>query len=255
MNLFEKKFMKNNKIVCLVLLIPILFICLTLNINNVKALETFYKNKNGVTLTKEEYDFLSQMYWNGYQSLMTLDDYEEFKSSKVMNGQIEVKKLNYNNYIIPYGTSISYGDRTLKIFKSCSDDCLISITLQWTSNPIVRSYDVIGAYIENTSFVGSPTTTVATSNSKTVITDLKKTNNGIGSSFKLPSGSNIKVNQTFSVNAGGHVYASYQHAKSTSTLAKSKDYIFSYYGYGRVFKFSDSSSNIYDAMNGVDIEV
>ena len=255
MNLFEKKFMKNNKIVCLVLLIPILFICLTLNINNVKALETFYKNKNGVTLTKEEYDFLSQMYWNGYQSLMTLDDYEEFKNSKVMNGQIEVKELNYNNYIMPYGTSIISGDKSLKIFKSCSSNCLISVTLQWTSNPSVKSYDVMGAYIENTSFVDTPRTLLVSTDSTTTITDLKKTNNGIGSSFKLPSGSNIKVNQIFKVNTGGHVYASYQHAKSNSTLAKSKDYTFSKFGYGGVFQFSDSSSNIYDGMTGVDIEV
>lgn len=255
MNLLGKISMRNNGIIHLVLLIPTLLICLTFNINNVKALETFYKNKNGVTLTKEEYDFLSQMYWNGYQSLMTLDDYEEFKNSKVMNGQIEVKELNYNNYIVPYGTSIYYGDRTLKIFKSCSSTCLISVTLQWTGNPTVRSYDVMGAYIENTSFVDTPRTLLVSTNSTTTITDLKKANNGIGSSFKLPSGSNIKVNQTFRVKSGGHVYASYQHAKSTSTLAKSKDYIFSKFGYGSVFKFSSSSENIYDAMPGVDIEV
>lgn len=255
MHSLKKVYMRNKSIIYLVLLIPVLFICLSFKINNVKALETFYENMNGVTLTKEEYDFLSQMYWDGYQSLMTLDDYEEFKNSKVMNGQIEVKKLNYNNYIVPYGTSISYGGRTLKIFKSCSSNCLISVTLEWTGNPTVRSYDVIGAYIENTSFTNTPTTTVATSSSKTVVTDLKKTNNGIGSSFKLPSGSNIKVNQTFRVNTGGHVYASYQHAKSSSTLAKSKDYTFSKFGYGNVFQFSNNSSNIYDAMSGVDITV
>lgn len=113
----------------------------------------------------------------------------------------------------------------------------------------------MGAYIENTSFVDTPRTLLVSNDSTTTIIDLKKTNNGIGSSFKLPSGSNIKVNQTFRVNTGGHVYASYQHAISTSTLAKSKDYTFSYYEYGRVFQFSNNSKNLYDAMNGVDIEV
>lgn len=255
MNLLEKIFVKNNRIIHLVLLTLLLFTCLTVNINSIKALETFYKNKNGVTLTKEEYNFLSQMYWDGYQSLMTLDDYEGFKKSKVMNGQVEIKELNFNNYFIPNGTSISYSDRTLKIFKSCSSTCLISVTLQWNGNPGIKSYDVMGAYIENTSLVDTPTTLLVSNDSTTTITDLNKTNNGIGSSFKLPNGSNIKINQTFRVNQGGHVYASYQHAKSSSTLAKSKDYTFSKFGYGGVFKFSSSSANIYDAMPGVDIEV
>lgn len=252
MYLLKKEYIKN---IHSVLIITMLFICLTININKAKALETFYKNNNGVTFTKEEYDFLSQMYWDGYQSLMNLDDYEEFKNSKVMQGQIEVKELNYGNIIMPYGTSFVGGNRILKIFKSCSSNCLISVTLEWTGNPTVKSYDVMGAYIENTSFVDTPRTLLVSNNSTTTITDLKKTNNGFGSSFKLPSGSNIKINQTFRVNKGGHVYASYQHAMSNSTLAKSKDYTFSKFGYGKVFQFSSNSSNIYDAMNGVDIEV
>lgn len=254
MDLVVRRFNNVNGIIKILCLIVIICIFL-FNINIVDASEVFYKNENGVILTKNEYNFLSQMYWDGYQSLMTLEDYENFKNSDVINGKVEVKEINYNNYIVPYGTSISYGYKTLKIFKSCSSDCLISVTLQWDSDPSVRSYDVIGAYIENTTFTNNPTTMVATSSTKTVITDLKKTSNGIGSSFKLPSGSNIKVNQVFRVNVGGHVYASYQHAKSSSTLAKSKDYTFSKFGYGRVFQFSTSSSNIYDAMNGVDIAV
>lgn len=144
------------------------------------------------------------------------------------------------------------GGRTLRIFKSCSSDCLISVILNWTSNPNLYSY---GAYIEGTLFTNNPTTTVATSSSKNVVTDLKKISNEIGSSFKLPSGSNITINQLFRVNTGDHVYASYQHAISNSTLAKSKDYTFSKLGYGNVFQFSNSSKGLYDAMNGVDIAV
>lgn len=244
---------RSNRIKVIGCIIFVLLICFIFDTNNVYASEIFYKNKNDVILTEEEYNFLTKMYWDGYQSLMTLDDYEEFQNSKVMDGQIEVKELN--NYIVPYGTSVSYGGRTLKIFKSCSSDCLISVTLNWTSNPNLYSYDVIGAYIEGTSFTNNPTTTVATSGSKNVVTDLKKTSNGIGSSFKLPSGSNITINQLFRVNTGGHVYASYQHAISNSTLAKSKDYTFSKLGYGNVFQFSNSSKGLYDAMNGVDIAV
>ncbi len=237
----------------------ILFVCLMFT-NNVYALEkNFYENENGVKLTEEEYNFLSKMYWDGYQSLMTLEDYIEFKNSKVMNGDIEIKEVTYDNLnhyeIILYNLSSSDNLKTLKIFKSCSSDCLISVTAEWNGHPFVRSYDVIGAFLNGTTFTNDPTTTVATSNSKTVISDLKKESYGIGSSFLLPSGSNVTINQLFKVKKGGHVYASYQHAKSSSTLAKSKDYTFSYFGYGHVFLFGSGSQNIYDAMNGVDIAV
>ena len=221
---------------------------------NVQA-QSNYTNKNGVVFTPEEYNFISEMYWDGYQELMTKQDFKEIKDSDVMNGEIEVKEVKLYDDILTRGTQIIDASRNLKIFKSCSSNCLISVTLNWLNNPTVRSYDVIGAYITNTSFVNSPTTMVSSNSSAITISDLTKTSNGIRSSFKLPSGSNITINQTFRVNKGGHVYASYQHAKSTSTLSKSKNYTFSNLGYGRVFNFNGSSRNIYDAMNGVDISV
>lgn len=241
------------------LFVLILFI-FSIFTNRVYALEeNFYENENGVKLTEEEYNFLSKMYWDGYQSLMTLEDYIEFKNSEVMNGKIEIKESIYGNSnhyeIMPYGSSNTENGVTLKIFKSCSNDCLISVTAEWNGHPLIRSYDVIGAFLNGTTFINDPTTTVATSSSKTVISDLKKESYGIGSSFLLPSGSNVTINQVFRVQKGGHVYASYQHAKSSSTLEKSKNYTFSYFGYGHVFLFGSGSQNIYDAMNGVDIAV
>lgn len=234
------------------------FVCLMFT-NKVYALENFYENENGVKLTKEEYDFLSKMYWDGYQSLMTLEDYSEFQNSGVMNGDVEIKEVTYGDSnilgIMPYGTSFSDTSKTLKIFKSCSSDCLISVTAQWNGHPLIRSYDVIGAFLNGTTFTNNPITTVSSTDTKTTVSDLTMTSYGAGSSFLLPSGSGITINQIFRVQTGGHVYASYQHAKSTSTLAKSKDYTFSYFGYGRVFLFGSGSQNIYDAMNGVDIAV
>lgn len=253
MIMLKENFMKRN--IQIGGFLFILFICLFFNANSIHAKQIYYQNKYGVILTEEEYQFLSTMYWDGYQSLMTVDDYNEFRNSKVMEGQIEVKEIKYGSGITPYGTLVSNYDRTLKIFKSCSNDCLISVSLKWDRNPAIRSFDVIGAYIENTSFTNNPTTIVATTDSKTVVTDYKKTNNGLGASFKLPSGSNVTINQTYRVKSGGHVYASYQHAMTNSTLAKSKDYTFSYFGYGRVFQFSDSVRGIYDGMTGVDIAV
>ena len=157
--------------------------------------------------------------------------------------------------IMPYGTTITTEGRTLKISKACTTNCILVVTLNWLISPPIKSYDVIGAYFDGTLLVGIPETTIVVGNSKTEITDLKKTANGIGSSFKLPSGFNVKVTQTFTVKKGGHVYASYQHAVQNSSLAISKDYTFSKLGYGSVFSFSTNAKKYYDGMNGVDIAV
>lgn len=71
----------------------------------------------------------------------------------------------------------------------------------------------------------------------------------------MPSGSNIIINQTFSTTKNGTIYASYQHAISNTSLSTSQNYTFSNLGYGRVFLFNGSARNIYDAMNGVDINI
>jgi len=221
----------------------------------VNAKELYYVNDYNVGFTEEEYLFLSTFYWEGYQNLMTQDDYTEFKNSNIMNGEIETKKVKDYAQIITRGTTTSDTSKTLKISKSCSTNCIISIVLTWDRTPNVHSYDVIGAYLDGTSLTTIPITTVVSSNSNSRITDLKKENNGIGSSFKLPDGVGVVINQKFSVTRSGKVYASYQHATRLSTYAQSTDYTFSKNGYGRVFNFSASSRGIYDNMNGVDISL
>lgn len=226
--------------------------------NEVMALskEKYFENDNGVIFSKNEYDFISKIYWDGYQSLMTQEEYIEFKMLGVMDEQVKTKTLDYPKIeILPLGTSITQASRTLKISKACTTSCVLTVTLTWIQNPTVRSYDVMGAYLDGTTLIGTPSTTIVVGNNRSVVSDLTKTAKGIGSSFKLPSGSNLKITQTFRVNKGGHVYASYQHAMQTSTLAISKDYTFSKLGYGSVFDFSQNSKRYYDGMNGVDIEV
>ena len=69
------------------------------------------------------------------------------------------------------------------------------------------------------------------------------------------SGSNIIVSQSFSTTLGGTVYASYQHATSSISLASSKYYTISKSGYGKVFSFYNNMSSKYDGMGGVYIDV
>jgi len=65
--------------------------------------EAYYTNGNGVEFTEEEYEFLSAMYWDGYQDLMTEDDYDEFIRSFHETGiyptEISEDGLAYNDSV------------------------------------------------------------------------------------------------------------------------------------------------------------
>lgn len=214
------------------------------------AENNFYTNDNGVTLNKEEYNFLSLMFWDGCQDLMTEDDYKNFIASNIINGETDYKTLNT---IVPFGTSLSRIDRSLKIAKSCSNDCYIVITAIWNQTPTIKSYDVIGARFEDTSLTINSVRTDST-NPNASITNDKIFSNGLGTSVNA-SGfkTGTTVVQRFNVKKGGHVYATYQHAMGPISLNNSMQYTISTDGYGRVFKFSGTAVNLYDKFGYVDI--
>lgn len=220
----------------------------------VLAEEKYYTNENGVSLTKKEYDFISEMYYEGFQKYVTKELYDDLKSDDIFSQPIEKKVIEINPGLTR-SDFIEDSGRILSITKSCASNCLVTSVYEWKGRPSVRTYDVMGAYFENTTLQNSPFTMVTSSAEQGIVTEYKKEQNGLGCSFKVHDASDMKVTQSFRVAKGGHVYASYQHAMKTAWLVDSQDYTFSYYGYGRVFKFSEKSAEIYDAMNGVDIEV
>lgn len=201
---------------------------------NTYAMSNYYNNKYGVSLSKKEYNILSLIYWDGYQEYMTLDDYQKFKNSNFINSQIDYKETFQINSLGLLDSEHITSGKHLKIAKACNTTCDIIVTLTWKIEPI---------------------TTVYSQTSSSYPTDIKKANNGFGVSFKLPTGKNIAIIQSFEIKKGGHIYASYQHASKTSFLSISKDYTFSRNGYGHVFAFSETSKEFYDQMGGVDIEV
>ncbi len=225
------------------------------NCKSVSAKEVYYTNDNGVQLTQEEYEFLTKMYWDGYQSMMTQEEYEKFNQSGIMYGEFESKEVVDTNIVETCGTIHATANKRIKISKACTTNCKISVVVTWINNPTIRSYDVIGAYLNGVSLKTSPITRVVSSNTTRFSDNTKSASNGFGTSILLPSGSNLILNQDYDVSKGGTVYASYQHATSNTTLATSQNYTFSLTGYGRVFLFYNSARNIYDAMNGVDISV
>lgn len=46
---------------------------------NVYAQEIYYQNDYGVILDHQEYNFISNMYWEGYQKYLTMEDYNIIK--------------------------------------------------------------------------------------------------------------------------------------------------------------------------------
>lgn len=224
-------------------------ICIDVNASS----KVYYSNLNDVHFSEEEYDFISSFYGEGYQADMTLKEYEYIFADGVPTN---IEKNEYIPFQM-YSSSHSTASKSLSISKaSISNYYLVSVTASWKTSPKVRSYDVIGAYIGSMSLVESPLTKVNSSEGTTFYSNLVTDTKGFGVSVKLPSsGSNISVIQTFKVTGSGMIYASYQHATSTISLANSKKYSISMSGYGNVFLFDNSVKNYYDQMGGVDISV
>lgn len=229
-------------------------ICLLMFTNNVSAKELYYTNSNGVEFSYEEYDFLTRMFWDGCQDLMNQDQYNAFIDSNYMYGEFDSETVTIPG-IMPRGTSVTINGRTLKISKSCSGDCLIGVSHTWSGTPPIKGYDVIGAYLEDTSLIGVPSVTIETSSNISYDKDIQYFSNGFGASFLIPSGNSPIIGLAFRVKTGGHVYASYQHAKESISLADSKKYTLSKAGYGGVFKFTGPGLSVYDKFSGVDIAV
>ena len=233
-----------------------LLICIgsCLFVTNVSAKEVYYQNDNGVTFSKEEYDYLTYMYWDGAQDLMTKEDYEKFINYGIVGGSLN--SVIYDEPILTRGATYETASKKLKISSSCSTNCAISIVATWKNSPAVRSYDVIGAYLENTTLKDTPVTKVTSSTGAYQSTEIKSSSNGFGVSVSLPAyGTSVIISQTFKVASGGTVYGSYQHAIKTISLANSKNYTISKDGYGDVFKFSGTAASTYDKMQGVNLSV
>ncbi len=242
--------MKNK---CYIFLMCIISILCFSN-QKVFAKSIYFINSNGVSLSKDEYSFLQEFFWDDYPNLITLKEYNSYVQDGIFNSRIE--SVTNNNTYLPLSQSFSDKNKTLKISKVCPSDCTISITATWNNVPSVRSYDVMGAYYENTTLLSTPVTRVSTTSQTVTSDEMKTSSNGFGISFKIPdTGTNLVISQVFKVKSGGYVRASYQHAMSSISLSNSKNYTISSTGYGGVFKFSGVAADIYDRMSGVEINL
>ena len=176
------------------------------------------------------------------------------KNSKILILLMEhLNKEILIDQITTLSTTYTDTGKYLKIAKSCQNNCTIAVTFNWLQNPLVRSYDVIGAYLDSVSLLSTPQTIVTSTTANSSSSEINQFSNGFGVSVALTLGNSLVISQTYTVSTGGHVYASYQHAKSVISLANSKNYTISRSGYGGVFNFSGTAANVYDQMQGVDI--
>lgn len=241
------------KKICIAILFILTFACLDVNA------ETFYTNANGVEFSEKEYSFISDFYFEGYQDYMTISDYQEFINSNIINGNISIQeKYDYNhNILIPYASSShETASKILKLSSSCSEDCTINVTVTWKKVPLTKTYDLIGAYFENTHLKQLISSKMYYGGNTSSPIENTTKNNGFSSTFKIPNTNDtISIMQTYKVSKNGRLYVSYQHAKNSVSLAESRKYEFSRSGYGNVFKFDDSVMSKYDAMQGLNIDL
>lgn len=235
--------------------IVFLFLLFLSSVLFVNAEEIYFINDNNVSLTRQEYDFVGNMFYNGYQQFITNDDYNIiFEDGKDSIQDIESKTIEIFNYY--RATFHETGSKYFTIKKSCTSNCLITLVAEWKNNPNVRSYDVIGARLEKTSLVSTPSTSATNTKSSNSSLEMVSEKNGFGVSVKLPTGgNNMIVSQYFRVSTGGTVYGSYQHAIASISLANSKKYSIASNGFGGVFLFKSSVRDYYDSMSGVEIAV
>lgn len=236
------------------ILIVALFV--TLFSTNVSALdinEFYYTNSYGVSFTKEEYDFVSMFYFDGYQKVMNQEQYNYMIDNNLMGGDIQIKEFSDEDSLLSRA-NVSYatGAKKIQLSSSCTTTCKMAITLNWTKSPNVRSYDLIGAYSPTSNSLKFNASVIYYDGEVKQYTESNQESHGVSATMKLPSsGENIKIVMDFKANKGTTVYASYQHAKKTITLANSRKYSFNSGGYGHVFLFDESVSDYYDAMGGV----
>lgn len=241
--------MKKNKIGILIFAFALL-----VSKNVYAQNDSYYENSNGVIVTEKEYQFINDFYGSGYFENMSLGDYNWLQDLNINESEIEVKTI-YDLNSSSRATTHTSASKKLTIAKSCSSNCTIIVKCQWLKNPVVRSYDVIGARLSGTEVISSITTKVTSNDGTEYFSNLKTLSSGFGVSVQLPTGNGISIEQKYVVSKGGTVYASYQHAQSSISLTNSKSYTISSSGYGSVFNFYGASSGVYDQMGGVSISV
>ena len=243
--------------------VKVLFVLLGVISLNVYADEAFYTNDNGVSLTEQEYNFFTNMYWDGFQEYVDNTLYNKYASMGLYDKEVHI---TVNDIASTSNSSQNYGlihettAKKLQLSYGCNGVyCTMVTSLQWKGTPTIRSYDVIGSLLDgNLNRLSTPMTKLYWSGSTITYTDRVYSGDGYGCTVLLQNSStNMRIVQDvdLEITGNGIFFSSYQHATSNITLETSKKYTVRFGGYGGVFAFYGSAVGIYDHMAGVDAEL
>lgn len=219
---------------------------------------SYYTNDLGVEFTEKQYNYVTDLFYDGYQKNMPQDEFDHILNSNLFDKPITAVEINE-----PIFTNIGNGaksdnvyqnGRTTKIVKSCTTtECLVTLTATWSLVPTVNSYDVIG-FRPTSATITTIGTAKVTGNGYAVSypsSSAQQSGTGFGHSVLLGGVTNMKASTYMYCTPSGTVYGSYQHAMSSISIANSKKYTIGAGGYGYVFNFYGASVGKYDNATGV----
>lgn len=229
---------------------------------NVRADEVYYTNSHGVSLTEEQYNFLTELHFDGYQEYITEATHNKYLSMGLYDEKVTKEVIedfdDTGNSL--NGTLHETTAKRLELAYACGGNrCTMATTAEWKGTPRIISYDVIGSYLYgNLTRLSTPITYLYWSGNTIEFTDRVYSGNGYGCTALLQNSSvNMIVAQDVDirVDGSGTFYSSYQHATKRITLETSKKYTTGFGGYGGVFFFYGSAVGVYDQMAGVNVHL
>ena len=225
--------------------------------------EEYFRNQYGVSFTREAYDFFTELFYDGYQNLMTQEMYDEYEGFDFVNDEIEKVSLCVNDMPISMRDTVSPQDlthfanysRSLDLAKVCGALCRAALVVTWLGEPSVKSYDLAGAYLSGPTRISTPATTYSSTLESGLPSAMVYEDDGFGAVVPVPDGENIRVSQSFAYTGHGVIFMTHQHAVENISLTNAQSFTIGLSGYGNVFQFYGGAVDKYDQMNGVYITV
>lgn len=223
-------------------------------IGNVFA-DTYYENNNGVRMSEDEYNFISELYGDDFPSIIPQETYNALKENNIF-GQ-EIIRISNDYEASTYGL-IETTYKKLETSYACDTTCAVSATLTWKKVPATKSHDLFGVYFDGCGEITGLLSSMRANGSLYDPVEYKLNSSGASATHKLPStistSNAMYISLSFFANKKGGVQISYQHATKSISLTDSRKYNFSYNGYGHVFSFQESIRPYYDQMSGLEIK-
>jgi hypothetical protein len=245
-----------------------------MTVEDYNNLKKYFSDMHIDTLTQDEFDEQMQLDFENVNRTMKYyrTDYNHITGETTST---EITEEEYNNAGSdketnqPRSTYIESNYKWLSLSGSnVNGAAFLCFVAHWKIMPATRSYDVIAARIINLDEIngtqaGKQFYTINGNTSYVSYgfngTNINQQSNGFGISMNLVNDPNLtglelEITSSLEVlNYPAIIYASYQHATSSVTLAESKNYTLSNVGMGDVILFANNSiASKYDGMGGTD---